>query len=775
MAPHCSCTGNPMPTPEIEVGDAVMVIDGVLDPDILHAKQTGTWSKDNVSLAGWVGIVRNLQQSRDGASLVHLEWDSYTLKEAPAAWLQFCWLDGRHTEGEVGYMILTVDEVSVTELRDSSHDRVRERKKICLRICNRPASFLTSLSQTEMRTKTASVGTEILSSMRKADTIRLTVFSLLNRIMDDVRNMPWDLNPRTGLLRIGNESLAIPRQWLRPDLNPCFLESALRRSWKLTTHPIRIAVFSDERTVYAMHMSHSLKNYVSEDPFPYPLDSCHHTPENEVDYDRYGRAEREPIVDTPTGVYTLAKEMIPESWVRALFQTLDDFELPPEGESGKPESCIHDFISNLLAEIIRRISGLDMANALEILAADNDELLEQIFLQLPASSRLRQEVEAIDSRLRSDVGWDETTLYLKPFAPFALCAEYGGDAGSVTAWLLENGLSKRSVYRLRYLPPDPLRELIDDWAWHTEPDYRAHMAWLNIFLSLLHGNRHRPIEDSVLNQAAHIVTATAMEGARLPCSSRLAGTTAMRAPRRGIYCRREQEGDEYINRDDTVISMVSNLCNHSQTAGGVLARTMIKALLGAEPDQLDVIDEFLPDVSDWISATAGQPDVVRRFEDGIVGRDWASLMRGQARWHQQFMAAQALEEAPRFSPPRPQAHQVVTWAVHCDAFSLGELLVVPLGSNLDLWREGEAMENCVSTYTGKCMTGTCALFSIRDVVGGTRQATAEFNLVNRRWVLVQLRGFRNAGLMAQGQPQDRYRGVISSVEERLNRRAQGAA
>ncbi len=109
----------------ISIGDAVVIKRGVYDPDIDDWNADGEWW-GRVSLGGWVGIIIEIDYSESPIAVM-LEWDSVTMGCAPHRWYAFC---EEHTEYEFGYMRLTVDDLILTEPRDSAEERMALRQEI---------------------------------------------------------------------------------------------------------------------------------------------------------------------------------------------------------------------------------------------------------------------------------------------------------------------------------------------------------------------------------------------------------------------------------------------------------------------------------------------------------------------------------------------------------------------------------------------------------------------------------------------------------------------
>lgn len=73
--------------------------------------------------------------------------------------------------------------------------------------------------------------------------------------------------------------------------------------------------------------------------------------------------------------------------------------------------------------------------------------------------------------------------------------------------------------------------------------------------------------------------------------------------------------------------------------------------------------------------------------------------------------------------------------------------IVPLTTPQLLLDEAQAMFHCVSSYIEYCIAGSSRIFSVRLADGDKRVATAELNLSDGEWKLVQLKGISNREFM----------------------------
>lgn len=111
------------------VGDAVRVRRGVIDPDIEYSNAHDGWW-DNVSLAGWVGIVTDVEVLPGGKEMLTIEWDSHTLRNVPDLWKRFNQQEGGTDPEEFGYMVLADADVKPARPRDTAAERRQARREL---------------------------------------------------------------------------------------------------------------------------------------------------------------------------------------------------------------------------------------------------------------------------------------------------------------------------------------------------------------------------------------------------------------------------------------------------------------------------------------------------------------------------------------------------------------------------------------------------------------------------------------------------------------------
>jgi hypothetical protein len=95
-----------LPMSDIKIGDSVVVKPGVTDPDL------------DIDIGGWQGRVLDIQAGGGDITLVHIQWDSLTLKGMPDSVIEQC------EEQGLGWteMFLDIREVEAAIPRDSEAD-----------------------------------------------------------------------------------------------------------------------------------------------------------------------------------------------------------------------------------------------------------------------------------------------------------------------------------------------------------------------------------------------------------------------------------------------------------------------------------------------------------------------------------------------------------------------------------------------------------------------------------------------------------------------------
>jgi hypothetical protein len=160
-----------------------------------------------------------------------------------------------------------------------------------------------------------------------------------------------------------------------------------------------------------------------------------------------------------------------------------------------------------------------------------------------------------------------------------------------------------------------------------------------------------------------------------------------------------------------------------------------------------VVGSFVSDLADWARAEGESRQFITR--PFVPSMSLKTVTMLSAQWHE---AVASNMTGPDLALPPP-------WY---PVAKVGDLEIVPIDNNGDLYREGAAMHHCVTTYAGDVRDGRLYVYSVRR--DGERVATLALarDQSGTKAQLIQLRGPCNA------QPS---RAVASAVKRWL--RAQG--
>jgi len=184
----------------------------------------------------------------------------------------------------------------------------------------------------------------------------------------------------------------------------------------------------------------------------------------------------------------------------------------------------------------------------------------------------------------------------------------------------------------------------------------------------------------------------------------------------------------YANLLDRLQVMAPPPAMFTQLAGGAVPRApdwFHRALLAeteflAEEHLEDAFPQDYVDAVGWL-ASDPRPDENQQR----AGWGWIAV---QARKHRLATDARA----------------ALPWAVPCAPFDHGPYRVAPIATRADLHAEGDAMRNCLHTFSDGCAAGRFAAFSVRDRLSGRRLATFMLKRVPEGWALTQIAGKGNA-------------------------------
>ena len=116
------------------------------------------------------------------------------------------------------------------------------------------------------------------------------------------------------------------------------------------------------------------------------------------------------------------------------------------------------------------------------------------------------------------------------------------------------------------------------------------------------------------------------------------------------------------------------------------------------------------------------------YEYDFKGRTLSSLIKASNAWHKD----QLLKEYSKDKRTFPTFHtEINQYEVDNDLWSFEQI-----SNSLALYKEGNAMKHCVSSYSRRCITGECFIFSLSSIVN-SRVATIE---IRKDGTIVQARG-----------------------------------
>ncbi len=98
----------------LKVGDSVVVKPGVTDPDM------------GDPIGGWQGRILAIEKRKGQPDMVHIQWDSITLKQMPALMIEHCEEEGLNW----GEIWLDTEDVEPAKPRDTGKDVVKAAAEI---------------------------------------------------------------------------------------------------------------------------------------------------------------------------------------------------------------------------------------------------------------------------------------------------------------------------------------------------------------------------------------------------------------------------------------------------------------------------------------------------------------------------------------------------------------------------------------------------------------------------------------------------------------------
>lgn len=643
--------------------------------------------------------------------------------------------------------------------------------------------------------------------MPDVDLYRLVARQRLIAGCEQLLALPWQFNARAGVLHIDGEPLLLPRHWQREDNGYAWAGALLRAAWEsLVKNPLRMIGY--------------LRGSPSTGLWAWRVSMCHGYGHADVEGDP------EPVLVTgecESGEpFTAFEEIFHEG------TTLPDLD-------GTLLQCIEQVLRAGLASRLQgialddadlcRVSG-EMAaaamtaftafhgrgglcDALMVLSAEHADggepasVLLALLAQLPVDSALHREVQRLQQLDVQAAGrWPPEAQALRPWIPLLpRAARETGDPDSVRAWLRSQGLSRKALARMAFLPATLSAAFVQVCVQQACTRHAHSMDWLARLLAGLYQRRARFIGMPALLDATR---AAALCGALHDRHEE-----ALRSPWRstgfddGDVLIAESPPDAFTDILGTALvgllrcrgrsnrqplptgePPAGELFNGMGAVASAFIRTLMHALLGDDGVTREDIHEQLPDIRDWLCFSHAPRDPhsrVLRVQD--VSPRWATLRAGEQRWHAAFHARRGALDAeqqrridqgyitdprqlPGYVPPPPVPE--LAWSALCDAFSLGDIDVLPLTSNVALVLEGRRMQHCVGSYAPVCLQQGHRIFSLRYALDDAGIATAEFAPGHAGWRLLQLRGPHNEQLLRQGTVAEPYTDVIAMVLEKLN-------
>jgi hypothetical protein len=145
-------------------------------------------------------------------------------------------------------------------------------------------------------------------------------------------------------------------------------------------------------------------------------------------------------------------------------------------------------------------------------------------------------------------------------------------------------------------------------------------------------------------------------------------------------------------------------------------------------------------VTDWFIESRPAMD------DNQIKHGWAYLEERSREWHEQDFYLRYLDQIegdPQW--PCAIADNLDSW--HERQPAIGRLKLRPLASFKALKQESHAMHNCVALHIEQCLYGKTRIFSVGDESGETRIATFEIQLLDKGWVVTEMKGDHNHELI----------------------------
>lgn len=561
---------------------------------------------------------------------------------------------------------------------------------------------------------------------------------VINRTFREMNANPWEVNTRSGVVRIDGEPIVLPRTWLLAADNDSYLKRVLRDAWNACTrHPLRLVDCHEKLICWDIKL-----DIVREEGDDDGSLQVEHWPDH--------------LPSLPeTFEWSELPPLVPSMVQAALHSVLTD-------AFSDAERYLHaddPLMEELVGGIVRRLeSVIDIRTLFDAVIVVKTHFEDEISL---ARERFINNAVLV-AAARDVLAWQWRCAEALPPADRKLAhlahlvAEPAAERPVPTAdelrhWLTQAGISRNALQRLRYLPDAAWGAIITHWELNERSCWRAPVVWLGHLLSLLHAQRDSPIDEGRLKLLGHITA--------------VAGLTAI-----GNVARNDHHDDNGAPGQfriapsccDLLLDEYSFLVWDISPGNHLLADRLTHALLAeiitASPEELASLHEQINGIHDWLRAVTGidRPRGAKPLRQ--IASRWSDFVRAQARWHEQL----ADEQRARYSQYLPTTP--VVWHVPSEIVVAGNHVAVPLRSSDDLRGEGEALSHCVATYWQRCQDGECVIYSIRQTADGQRLGTLELHWILRGWRVIQFRGLRNAQcLTPDGDPREEFVPIVNAL------------
>ena len=187
----------------------------------------------------------------------------------------------------------------------------------------------------------------------------------------------------------------------------------------------------------------------------------------------------------------------------------------------------------------------------------------------------------------------------------------------------------------------------------------------------------------------------------------------------------------------------------------VVAKALLHGYNSNRGKKVQLVDEFHENINPLVMRTAlheadrkrQECDLVN-FTETFLGVCWwaedpyLELDKNQVKAGWPWMVKQW--EIAENEKAIAEAGNAVHWATRLTGFWIGQWLVLPISSSLDLLQEARAMRNCLADFQPNCEAGEVEIYSVRDAVTRKRKACIgiRFDMAGSPYIF-DVRGFAN--------------------------------